>query len=249
MIRTLIVDDEELAREAIQEYLDRDAEIEVVQQCSNGKSAIAAIQKINPDLLFLDVQMPSINGFEVLASIDPANLPVTVFVTAYDKYALKAFETHAVDYLLKPFDADRFAKALAHAKTQVLSQKRGDATGQLLKLLTESSTQVERIAVRRKGSVRLINASDIDWVEADDNYVKLHIGKEALVYRETMTAIEKKLNPRKFVRIHRSMIVNMDRIKEMRPWFTGEYIIVLHSGRELTMSRGYRDRLTSILGG
>jgi len=245
-IRALIVDDEPLACERIRMLLAPDPDIQILAECRNGNDALRAIAQLVPDLVFLDVQMPELTGFEVLDRLDPARMPVIVFVTAYDQYALKAFEFSALDYLLKPFDRERFARALSRARAELDRRKAGEVNEQVLKLLTElqhKKKHVDRLIVRSGGKVVFLRADEIDWIEAAGNYVRLHSAKDEYLYRETMTKLESHLDPDRFARIHRSTIVNVERIKELQPWFRGDYQIVLKDDQKLTLSRSYRSRL------
>ncbi len=249
-IRTLIVDDEHLARERLRSLLQGDPHIEIIGECANGQQAINSIRSESPDLVFLDVQMPEANGFEVLENSDLERMPIIVFVTAYDEYAVRAFEVHALDYLLKPYDRDRFEKALRRAKTEATLRRTTQASQKLLSLLEgmeSKKPQVDRLLVRSAGKVFFLRADEIDWVESSGNYVKLHVGTDSHLLRETMSEMERKLNGEKFARIHRSTIVNLDRIKEIQPWFNGEYVVFLRNGTKLTASRGYRKRLSEVL--
>ncbi len=249
-IRTLIVDDERLARNRIRRMLSLDPDIEVVGECANGQEAVEALDSARASLMFLDVQMPGMTGFELLQSLPPEKAPVVIFVTAYDEYALKAFEAHAFDYLLKPFERKRFQDVVRRAKSQIGLMRHGDVNSRLVELLERMENgkpDARRIAIRAGGHVVLIKTPSIDWVEAADNYVCLHCGGETHVVRETLNAFEKRLDANRFLRIHRSTIVNLDRIKEMRPWFRGDYQVVLHDGTQLTLSRSYRDRLKNVL--
>ncbi|HEV2691248.1 MAG TPA: LytTR family DNA-binding domain-containing protein [Bryobacteraceae bacterium] len=245
-IRALIVDDEPLACERIRMLLEQEPDVMIVGECRNGTDAVRSIAQLTPDLVFLDVQMPELTGFEVLGKLDPARMPVIVFVTAYDQYALKAFEVSALDYLLKPFDRERFTRALSRARAELNRRKSGEVNQQVLKLLTElqnTRKHVEKLIVRSGGKVLFLRADEIDWIEAAGNYVRLHSGKDEYLYRETMTKLESQLNPDRFARIHRSTIVNVERIKELQPWFRGDYQIVLRDNQKLTLSRNYRSRL------
>jgi two-component system, LytTR family, response regulator len=245
-IRTLIVDDEPLARERIRMLLKDEPEFEIVSESASGTEAVGDIRRLAPDLVFLDVQMPELTGFEVLDRLDPARMPVIVFVTAYDQYALKAFEVCALDYLLKPFDRERFGRALARARAELDRRQAGQVNERVLKLLSELGTvkkHLEKLMIRDGGRVFFLRTDEIDWIEAAGNYVRLHVGKEAYLYRETMTKLEAQLNPERFARIHRSAMVNIERIKEMQPWFRGDYVIVLRDNQKLTLSRTYRGRL------
>ena len=250
-IRTLIVDDEDLARERLKSLLDREPRIEVIGEASDGKSAVSAIEKLKPDLVFLDVQMPELNGFEVLEALDEKHLPNVVFVTAHDKFALKAFDVHAVDYLLKPFDRERFQLAVDRAIAKVESNKTGRKDEALAAVIQETKPTgpVERLLVKTEGRVLLVKVGDIDWVEAADNYVNIKVGKDSHMMRETMSSLETRLPADQFMRISRSTIVNVERIQELQPMFHGEYIVVLKNGTKLTLSRSYRDKLDRLLGG
>lgn len=256
-IRTLIVDDEPLARDKIKTMLTGDSEIEVVAECADGLSAVVAIQKHMPDLVFLDVQMPELDGFGVLAQIASSKMPDIIFVTAYDKYALRAFEVHALDYLLKPFDRGRFEHALARAKAQILQEKTGDINARLLALMQDlransapvpRTEYIDRLVVKSAGRIFFLKTDEVDWIEAAGNYVRLNSGKDGHLIRETMSALEAKLDPSHFLRIHRSIIVNIDKIKQFQPWFNGEYVFELSNGQKLTSSRGYRDNVAKLLG-
>jgi len=248
-IRTLICDDEPLARERIKRYLGSEPDIETVGECSNGQEAVAAIAELSPDLLFLDIQMPELDGFGVLKAIGPEKIPVVIFVTAYDKYALSAFDVHALDYLLKPFNRDRFRRALVRARMQIEHDKLGQLDQRLLTLLEDLKTEhkyLERLVVRSVGRVVFLKTDEIDWIEAAGNYVRLHIGRDGHLLRETMSHLEAKLNPDKFLRIHRSTLVNIDCIKELQPLFSGDYTVILRDGRQLTLSRSYREKLLEL---
>jgi two-component system LytT family response regulator len=248
-IRTLIVDDEQLARERLLSLLEGDPDIEIIGECSSGKEAIAAMKTESPDLVFLDVQMPEGDGFEVLESIDFHTMPIVVFVTAYDQYAIQAFDVHALDYLLKPFDQNRFERALIRAKSEVVLRNNTNVNQKLLSMLEHIESHkknLDRILVKSSGKVFFLKFDEIDWVESAGNYVKLHVGTESHLLRETMSEMERKLGNDKFVRIHRTVIVNLDRIKELQPWFNGEYIVILNNGTKLTASRGYKKKLSGV---
>ncbi|MBV9958100.1 MAG: response regulator transcription factor [Acidobacteria bacterium] len=248
-IRTLIVDDEPLARERIKRYLGAEGDIEVIGECANGRDAVKAVGELAPDLLFLDIQMPELDGFGVLEAIGPQQVPAIIFVTAYDKYALRAFDVHALDYLLKPFNRDRFGRALQRAREQLEHDKLGQLDQRLLSLLEDLKTEhkyLDRLVVRSVGRVFFLKTDEIDWIEAAGNYVRLHVGREAHLLRETMNRLEAKLNPDKFLRIHRSTLVHIDRIKELQPLFSGDYTVILRDGRQLTLSRSYRDKLLEL---
>jgi two-component system LytT family response regulator len=255
-IRTLIVDDEPLARRNIRVLLEDDPEIELVGECGSGADALKMIQKNPPDLLFLDIQMPLMNGFEVLEKIDAERIPAIVFVTAFDQYAIKAFEVHALDYLLKPFDDARFEKALKQAKTQIEQREINQLSKRLVRLLEDrdgqpakarASVYLSRLMVKSASRVFFLKVDEIDWIEAADYYVKLHVGRKSHLLRETMGDMEAKLDPDKFLRIHRSAIVNLDRVKEMHTHFNGEYLVILHDGTQLKLSRSRREQLQQLL--
>jgi len=250
-VRTLIIDDEPLARERLRKLLEGEPEIEIIGECSNGREALAAIQEHSPDLIFLDVQMPELDGFSVLAALKGEKMPVVIFVTAHDKFALRAFEVHAVDYLLKPFDRERFQTALARALNVIKREQTGALTERLSTLLADlkpESTHPDRIVVKSDGRITFLKTDDIDWIEAADNYVNLRVGTESHLVRETMASLETRLPPKKFMRISRSTIVNIERIKELQPMFHGEYAVILRNGTRLTLSRSYRDKLQQLLG-
>jgi two-component system LytT family response regulator len=250
-IRTIIVDDERLAREGVRMMLDADPDISVIGEYADGKQAVAAIMERKPDLVFLDVQMPAMNGFDVIEAVGANQMPCVVFVTAYDKYAVKAFEVNAFDYLLKPFTAQRFSDALTRAKVHVGKETNNDLSRRLMSLLAEmrpGSGYLERIIVKETGSVSFIDVHEIVWIEAVDVYVRIHVnnGQSHLV-RGALSRLERKLDPSKFLRIHRSTIVGIKHIKELHPLFRGEYEITLSDGSKLNSSRSYRERLQIVL--
>jgi two-component system LytT family response regulator len=242
-IRVLIVDDEPLARERLRTLLVDSADIEIIGECADGRSAVKSIRELKPDLVFLDVQMPEIDGFGVLHAIGAEHMPATIFVTAHDQYALKAFDVSAVDYLLKPFDRARFRKALLRAKTQVA------LPGRFLTLLQNAQpAHLERLVIKSAGHVLFLKTDEVDWIEAAGNYVRLHAARESHMLRETLTSLETRLDPRKFVRVHRSTVVNLERIKELHPLFHGDHVVILRDGSRLTLSRSYRENLERVLG-
>jgi two-component system LytT family response regulator len=247
-IRAAIVDDEPLARERLRTLLLEEAEVEVVAECAEGSAAVKAIETHRPDVVFLDVQMPEMDGFAVLQALAPGRVPSVVFVTAYDKYALQAFDVHAVDYLLKPFDRDRFRRALARVRAAVLAGE--ETTPRLLALLERLRREgrLDRLVVKSRGRIFFLRTGEIDWIEAAGNYVRVHAGKEAHLVRETLGALEEKLDHGRFARIHRSTIVNLDSVKELQPSFHGEYVVRLRDGTELVLSRGYRGRVRHLFG-
>ncbi|HEY0023353.1 MAG TPA: LytTR family DNA-binding domain-containing protein [Longimicrobium sp.] len=266
-VRTLVVDDEPLAREGIRLRLAREAGFEVVGECANGLEAVEAIHDHAPDVVFLDVQMPGLNGFEVLEEIDPRQAPVVVFVTAYDEYALRAFEAHALDYVLKPFDDDRFAATLRRVRERVAERHAGRVGERLSGLMAElglgsgarggavagdedageARCYAERLVVRDGARIAFVPVAELDRVEADGDYVRLFCGARQHLIRRTMAQMEARLDPARFVRIHRSAIVAVDRIRELRPSFRGEYAVLLHDGTRLNLSRGYRRRLQHLI--
>lgn len=248
MIRTLIVDDEPLARRGLALRLAAYPDFSVVAECENGHEAISAIQQLKPDLVFLDIQMPGIDGFGVLANIDSSKLPAIVFLTAYDEYALAAFEVQALDYLLKPIDKDRLASAIGRVRElltlrQIASLQRQVAG--LLQLREERNGPIKRFAVRERGRVFFVSAEDVDWIEAIGDYAGLHVGDRTHLLRESLTSLEARLNPEQFARIHRSSIVRLDRVAEVRSRKNRDLSIVLKNGQRLSVSRTYSDRLRS----
>jgi two-component system LytT family response regulator len=251
MIRILIVDDEPLARRFIRRMLGREEGVEVVGECGDGRAAVAAVRELSPDLVFLDVQMPEMDGFAALEEFAPEGRPLVIFTTAYEQYAIRAFEAHALDYLLKPFDEARFARSLAHARERLRGPRGEDERRQvdaLLEHVRRRPPHLERLMVRAGARIVFLKVDSIDWIEADDKYVHLHAGPVSHMVRQTISSMEEQLDPEKFLRIHRSAIVNVARIKELRPLFSGEYGVVLEGGAELTLSRNYKDRLFRLLG-
>jgi two-component system, LytTR family, response regulator len=243
-IRTLIVDDEPLGRERVRTLLANEPDIELVGECTTGTEAVAAIKQARPDLVFLDVQMPGLGGFEVLRALDKDQIPLVIFVTAYDQHAVKAFEVHALDYLLKPFKQARFRETVAHAREALAGREAAENSRKLLALIGQNPPPPERLAripIRNGERVVFVKVENIDYVESAGNYVIVHAGKENHVVRETLTALEEKLDPRQFLRISRSTLVNMDQVKELQPLFKGEHAVLLTNGKQLTMTRGIRD--------
>lgn len=250
-ITTIIVDDEPLAREKIRNSLESERDIEIVSECTNGKTAVSEIRKLNPDLVFLDVQMPKCDGFEVIRQVGADNMPAVIFVTAFDKYALKAFETHALDYLLKPYDRKRFKKSVKRVIKQIVSNRSLELNQKLLSLIGDEGSirkrYLDRIAVHVDRKFIFLNVDKIDWIEASGNYIYLNVKSESHLVRDSMNGIESRLNPDKFIRIHRSYIVNVDRIKAIQPQFKGAYVLQLKDGTELVSSRKYRQTLNALL--
>jgi two-component system LytT family response regulator len=249
MIRALIVDDERLAREAIRDLLLADGEFQVAGECEDGSQAVRAIEELCPDAVFLDVQMPVLDGFAVIEAVGVERMPWTVFVTAYDQYALKAFEAQALDYVLKPFDEDRFGRVLQRLKRQVQAageSGRGQRFRELIRGVRPESGG--RIAIKSGGRVVFVRRDEILWFGASGNQVKVRTSGETLAIRETIKNLESRLDGDRFVRIHRSTIVNVEHVREIRPWYTGEYVVVMGDGHELTLSRGYRANLPRLRG-
>jgi two-component system LytT family response regulator len=250
-VRVLVADDEPLARERLRTLLSREDWVDLVAECPNGTEAIDAIGRLQPDLVLLDVQMPGASGFEVIEAVGPERMPLVVFVTAFDRYALRAFDVHALDYLLKPFDRERFHEALIRARQHLERRGTGDLERRLLELVQDLKPQaqrLERFVIKSGGRVFFVRSEEIDWIEAAGNYVKLHVGNDAHLFRETMNALESQLDADTFFRIHRSHIVNIERVKELQPWFNGEYVVFLRNGTRLTLSRGYREKLQERIG-
>jgi len=274
-MRVMIVDDEAIARRRISRLLKLEDDVEVVNEVGSGTDAVAAIREQRPDLVFLDVQMPDLDGFGVVSALgEPEAMPAIVFVTAYNEYAVKAFDVNAVDYVLKPFDGERFRAAFQRARS-TLEQKTSAEAGRRIKALLEEvlgeqraqalaasaanggahaipavppvtrARYLDRLMVKHDGRVFFVKVSDVDWFEASGNYVRVHVGKVSHLIRETMHGIEAQLDPNLFARIHRAVIVNMDRIRELQPWFAGDYIVILRDGRQLKLSRTYREALQS----
>jgi two-component system LytT family response regulator len=239
--RVLIVDDEPLARARLRELVADDPALVLAGECANGRDAVTAIVRDDPDIVLLDVQMPELDGLGVVRAVGADRMPVTVFVTASDAHAVSAFDLHAVDYVLKPVERDRFAEALRRAKRRV-GQDAAASRSQLAALVT-------RLALKLEGRTLFISPSSIDWVEALDNHVKLHTGRETLVVRDTLTHLAERLPQGLFLRVHRSTLVNTDRIREIQPWFGGEYAIVLTDGTKLTTGRRYRGAVQAFLAG
>jgi two-component system, LytTR family, response regulator len=251
-IRAIIVDDEPLSREGVRLHLESQPDIDVIAEAGTGEEAVSLIEAMRPDLLFLDVQMPVLDGFGVLEAIGPSHMPVTIFATAYDQFAVQAFDAHAVDYLLKPFDDERFERAVQRAREQIQGRRRAQTDmrlGSLLDELRARNRYIERLVVRSGGRILILRVDVVDWIEAASNYVRLHATGREYLLRETMTSLESKLDPNQFVRIHRSTIVRVDRIRELEPLFQGDYVVILENGTRLTSSRGYREKLQELLQG
>jgi two-component system LytT family response regulator len=245
-IRALIVDDEALARERVRTLLGAEAGVAILAECTGGREAVEAIVEQRPDLVFLDVQMPDLDGFQVLEAVGDDQLPAVVFATAYDEYALRAFEVHALDYLLKPIEPERFARTLAHVR-ESLGDTADRRLQDLLDALATRDLPLDRLVIRTRGKVSFLKPSEIDWVEADGKHAKLHVGRETHTMRRQLKRLEPRLAPHGFVRVHRSAIVNVDRIKELEPWFHGEYVVILKDGTKLTSSAAHSEALHRII--
>lgn len=241
------MDDEGLARQRIASLLRTDPDIEVVGECGDGQSAVNAIGTLQPDLIFLDVQMPAMNGFEVLEATSREHTPAVIFVTAYDRYAVQAFESNAVDYLLKPFKRERFADALQRAKGRLTHGSPVPYADALARLVRQYQSEQQRLIVKSEGRVVFLRLDEIEWIEAAGNYVRVHAGGEAYAVREKISAMEEKLSPQRFLRIHRCLIVNLDFVKESRPCGGGECTLVLRSGKELPVGPNYVRQIENLL--
>jgi two-component system LytT family response regulator len=250
---TLIVDDEPLAREGLRMLLAEDPEIAAIREARNGREAITALCQERPDLVFLDVQMPEIDGFSVVQEIGAERMPAVVFVTAHDQYAIRAFEINAIDYLLKPVTRERFAQALTRAKARLQAQPPGEESREdsrqilsLLETLAAPHRSLKRLAVRTAGKTVFVDIGDVEWIEAAENYVKLHVGRSSHLVHVAMSALEKSLDPGTFLRIHRSLIVNVGQIQELEPAAHGEYVVTLRSGVRLRSGRTYNEKLKAL---
>jgi two-component system LytT family response regulator len=249
-IRVVIVDDESPARRKIQRFLSGETDFELIAQAGTGIEAVNIITQEKPDLIFLDVQMPGLNGFEVVEALNIHPLPQIVFTTAFDQFALRSFEIHALDYLLKPFEQARFKSVLEHARQRLQQNKSDDLTekmNHLLKELRGRSNYAERLLVHSGGRAILLPVLQIDWIEAAKNYVNLHVGKQDYLMRGTIEGFYQKLNPSRFLRVNRSHIVNLESIKELQPWFHGEYKIILKDGKEISWSRRFMDKNSDVI--
>lgn len=258
MLTVIVADDEKIARRRLVRLIEETGDAEVVAACAGGREAVAQTIALQPQLLFLDVQMPDLDGFGVLNELAGKASPATVFVTAFDQYAVRAFDVHAVDYLLKPFDTTRFREAFARGKERVDGNGRASAHDERIRALVQdyvaAATQqaqrqpLDRVAVKVDGVLKIVRTADVDWWETDGNYMRLHVAGGSHLIRMTAASIEPQLDPRAFIRIHRRYIVNVDRIVEVQPWFAGDAIVVLRNGAKIRLSRTYRERLHSRLG-
>jgi two-component system, LytTR family, response regulator len=252
-IRVVIADDEALARTKLRLLLSAERTVNVVvAECEDGKQTVEAVETHAPDLLLLDIHMPDLDGFQVLDQIHSDRLPLVIFTTAYDQHAIRAFETHALDYLLKPFNQQRLTRAMERVQTELVKSHEYGVKARILDLLGNakpSSAKLRRLVIRTAGRVVFLELDEVDWIEAAANYVKLHVGKESFLLREGIGQISAKLDPERFVRIHRCAIVNTERIRELQPCDSGEFIAVLRDGKELSCSRGYRPQLLKLIEG
>ncbi len=245
-IRALIVDDEPLAREWVRSAIAEDPELEVMGECGDGFEAAEAIRRLKPDLVFLDVQMPGLDGFGVLEALTPEEIPAVVFVTAFDQYAVRAFEAQAVDYLMKPFSKERVEEAVRRVRELVKGKSLEDfreSISRIVEKIRRDRSFPEWVLLKSDGKNVFVKVKDIDWIESSRNNVRIHVGPTIYLLHETTSAIASRLDPKKFLRIHRSAIVNIERIKELHPWFNGDYAVILRDGTQLTLSSSYRDRL------
>lgn len=248
-LRVLIVDDEPWARRRVAAMLEGEPDLQVVGEAADGLEAIEKIKSLSPDLVFLDIQMAEADGFDVVREVGPEAMPLVVFATAYDEYAVRAFEAQALDYLLKPFDEERLRRALGRAREELQTQNlaRIGKLRALVEALPSRPAHLRRLVVKSEGRVVFLRIGEIDWLEASRNYVLIHAGKSTYMVRETMGALETKLDPDSFLRIHRSTIVNLDRVKELHAWFAGEQLLELKDGTKLTVGRAFRDRLQRLI--
>jgi len=252
VIRAIIADDEPLAREKLRVLLAAEINVQLVAECRNGKETVSAVRNCRADLLLLDIQMPDLDGFQVLSELSREDIPVIIITSAWDQYAIRAFEAHALDYLLKPFNQERLHHAIERARSELNKSQDRELTNRILDLLSKLKSDVPpaaegRLVIRTKGRVVFLNLSEIEWIEAQANYVRLNVGKESHLIRETLGRICERLDPNDFVRVHRSTVVNVSKIKELIPVNSGEYIVVLKNGKELSCSRGYRKALENII--
>ncbi len=270
-MRVLIVDDESLARQRVRRLLQAESDVEIVGEAESGREAVQMIRELQPELVCLDVQMPELDGFEVLRELKGERTPMVLFITAYDEHAQRAFDVHAVDYVLKPLDEDRFKAAFDRARQQRAHAVAAERLGELLETVRRlangsaapevrsetngpassggtNGSYASRILVKHDGRMFFVKTTEIDWIEADRNYVRLHVGKTAHTIRERISHLEETLDPRLFARIHRSTIVNLNRVREMQQWFSGDYVVILEDGTKLRLSRHYRDRVEKQVG-
>ena len=268
-LRVVIVDDEELARDRVKRLVERDDDVDVVGVCENGRDAIMAIHEQRPDVVFLDVRMPGLDGFDVVRALAPDEMPIIVFVTAYDEHAVRAFDVHALDYLVKPVEPDRLAAAVERARTRLRQSSAAERFERIASLVQASGMTggaapgavgvrdaesyaergtPDRLLIKTEGRMLLLSVTDIDWIEAVGNYARVHVRAQRHLVRETMGRLDRRLAAAGFARIHRSTIVNLDRVREIQPWFNGEYVVLLADGTKFKLSRFYRDKLETRLG-
>jgi two-component system, LytTR family, response regulator len=248
--RALIVDDEPWARTRISSLLSVEADFTVARECAGGGEAVAAIVELEPDVVFLDVQMPEIGGFEVVEAIGADAMPVVIFATAHQEYALRAFDAGAVDYLLKPVDEARFRRTLERVRRDLETPAAASsALRETMAQVRKGAQFAERLVVNTDGRVVFVKVADIDWLEAAGNYVTIHAGREKFMFRETLRSLCERLDPAKFARLHRSSVVNVERLRELLPWSRGEQIAVLYDGTQLPIGRAFRDRLMEVMNG
>jgi two-component system LytT family response regulator len=249
-MKVLIVDDEPLARERLRELLAAEPDVELAGECGDGEAAVRAIRESAPDLVFLDVQMPGGGGFDVIREVGPERMPHVVFATAHDEFALRAFDVAALDYLLKPFDEARVRRSLGRVRERIAGggPRLDPALAALLEGVRGEASYPERLTVRTGTRYAVVRVADVDWIAAEDNYVRLHVGRATHLMRETLAAMERSLDPRRFVRIHRSTVVNVDRVRSIESWGVGEFLLVLQDGTRLQSSRGFRERVREAFG-
>lgn len=250
-ICTLIIDDERLARTKIRSLLEKRPDILICSECTNGMEALQCIDQYAPDLIFLDIQMPEMDGFEFIDAIDPPKMPAVIFVTAFDQFAIQAFEKHALDYLLKPYNATRFYASLDRAVSNIRNKQKGEMQNQLIDLLKEMSIPrkfIERIVIKTNHRVLFLKVDDVDWMEADGNYLDIHSGENTYLLRETLNNMEEKLDPSRFLRIHRSRIVNINQIQELKSASGQDCLVIMKDHTQLVMSRRYREKFNKCFG-
>jgi two-component system LytT family response regulator len=245
--RALLIDDEALARKRLERFIAREPRIELVGEADSGVEALGLIERLKPDLIFLDIQMPGLDGFDVMRGLAASVAPLVIFVTAFDQHAVRAFEVNALDYLLKPVSETRFRAAVERALTR-LQAPNDNTTQRVLAMLEQLQRESDaRIAVRSSGSVMFVPMAELDWAEVVDDYVRLHTGERTHLLRETMSDLERRLPASRFLRIHRSLIVNIERVREIQPWTKGDYVLILQDGTRLVSGRTYRERVRQII--
>jgi two-component system, LytTR family, response regulator len=247
-LRVLVIDDEALARKRMQRFIAREPRIELVGDAASGADALTQIARLEPDLIFLDIQMPGLDGFDVIRRIEAREMPLVIFVTAFDQHAVRAFEVNALDYLLKPVNEERFQAAVERALAR-RQEPNDDIARRMLTALEQFQREQEpqRIAVRGDGAVTFVLTDELDWAEVVEDYVRLHTAGKTHLLRETMTELERRLPAHKFVRIHRSYLVNVERVREIQPWTKGDYVLILHDGTKLVSGRTYRERVRQLM--